>query len=827
MMQTAALWDEPGHTLWKRDKYLRKLETRLNDVALVSLDVFDTLLFRATARPSDVFERTARKALKQGALARGMTPADYRAVRIAAERSARERKLSSSGSDEATLEQIFERLPARLGDRSRLLELELETERDVCWVNPYVASLVRHCRSRGIRVALLSDMYLSSAQLLSLLTAGGLETETLDAVLVSSEEGCGKRSGGLFDRLLRRFPDVGAGRIVHIGDNETADVLGAAKRGIEALHYPVVPDTLRSPFHWETVRHGDLLPELGSLRKLAAAAVPPGADGDEDGDTPESFFYRFGAGMLGPFVQGFCDWVLDTCAAEGRTEIHPLMREAHLLGPALENAARMRGLNISVKPLYVSRQATLLASMRDFTERELERVFGLGPITVGEALDMLGLLPEGEEAPIREFAPHLHVRIAEARSVEWPADGSGRTTLYDALKRYALREPVRRRALATIASQRKLLLDYIRQTCHEPGKLLTVDLGFNGTIQAALDAAYAGEGVSHVSIHLLAVASAHAAERLLQGIDLRGWLGSGGDNGDIAKRFARSPGLIEELMMGPFGSTVRYEKRADGRVAPALAPLAIPAEQFRFKRACQDGVFAFQRHYAYLRQAKPKLALSGGAREWCGVMHRVLDMPTPEEAAALGDLVHQDNFGGVQIVRLCEPLPIDWQSRGGDYLLDVAAFGPKLADIFWPQGTLTRSEPYRLYETFLRLGDSFGSAVLAFRLIARLTREGATAANLYGGGDFARRLQDEALLHGVRIARVIDPGSAADAEPAGDSEADSVPTALREAIAADDEAGHVYVIATLNDMDAYKRAIADAYGLLRPDVAPRLFEPLA
>lgn len=830
MLQTTGLRDIPEQELWRRDLYLRRLEPLIDSVRLISLDVFDTLLLRCTARPADVFESAAAKAIERGIIRRPTAAAEFRTMRVAAERLARER--DETGSGEVTLEQIYACLPASLGDRDELLQIELEAEREACFVNPSIASLIRYCRSRNIRVALLSDMYLSAAQLVSLLTAGGLEAGLTDAVLVSSEAGCGKRSGELFDVLMRRFPDISADRIVHIGDNETADVLGAAKRDIEAIHYAVIPDTIDSPFHWEMVRHGDLLPEVAAIRKLAVATDISGTG------VSEPFFYRFGAGMLGPFIQGFCDWVLDMCAAENRSEIHPLMREAVLLGPALRQAALLRGMTVAIKPLYVSRQATLLASMRDFTGRELERITGLGSITLGEAADMLGIRAEQVPGPLNGL---LHVSAAEARrsrirqTSEFPKlpgqpEPAG-DSLYDAFKRFMLLEPIAKQARATIAKQRKLLLDYIRQACDCPDQLLTVDLGFNGTIQAAIDAAYANDGAAHDSIHLLAVGTERSAERILQGTDVRCWIGGGADNGDLAKRFARSPGLIEELMMGEFGSTVRYERREDGRIKPVLADLAIPEEQFRYKAACREGVFAFQSYYGHLRHIKPHMARNADARQWCGIMHRVLDMPTPEEAAALGDLVHQDNFGGVQTIRLCEPIPVEWQSRGGDYLIDLSAFGPKTADVFWPQGLVTRHEPYRLYKTYLRLSDSFGSAVLAFNAVTGLKRAGLASAIVYGNGDFAHKLAHEALLHGVRIERMIEPASASDLfdgfADAASKDGRRCPTALEDAIATGPDTGHVYLIATLNDIEEYKRTISDAYRRLRPDVVPLLFEPFA
>jgi FMN phosphatase YigB (HAD superfamily) len=837
-MASAPLGND-SHELWKKDTRLRLLAPELDagSVRLLSLDVFDTLLFRACASPDDVFEMTARLAAEQGLFRRPATPAEFRSIRIAAERTAR--RLDESGAGETTLEQIYRLIPSSLGDLERIAALELETERAVGWLNPNVVSLIRTCNERNIPVALLSDMYLSSDQLVSLLAANGLKDRRLAAVLVSCEQGCGKSSGKLFDRLLETFPGIAPGEIVHIGDNETADVQGAAKRGIRAIHYDVVPETINSPFHWETVRHGAVLPEIRSLRKLAGATelrsetdniepgsgtessmksasvsgVPPVSEAglEADGCDAERFFYRFGAEMMGPFVHAFCDWVLDRCLELDRTEVHPLMREAHLLAPALENAAKLRGLSIRIVPLYVSRQATLLASMDTFTERELSRVAELGLITIGEMLAMLGV---ADLAP-RALRERSDMAVSQARESALEADAAEAAlefatgnTVYEALRAFLLAEPTRSRVLQTMAEQRTLLLRHIRQRCREPERLLTVDLGFNGTIQAAVDAAYDHARVARNHVHLMAVGTERSAERLLHGTDLRCWIGGGGEHNDLAKRFARSPGLIEELMMGEFGSTVRYDQSEAGEVVPVLAGLSIPEEQFRWKKACREGVFAFQRLYGEFRRAKPRLVRGGDPRQWCKTLHRVLDMPTPEEAVWLGDLVHQDNFGGVQTVRLCEPLPLDWESRGGDYLIDLASFGPKTADIFWPQGTLTRSMPYHLYRQFLRLRDSFGSAVVAFDTMHRLKQEGVRSLVLVGSGGFAELLRREAIAHRIEVEAAAD-----------------TPEAL-ERIVRSGGAERVFAVATLTDIAEVRQMILDVWARVRPGETPRIAEPV-
>jgi hypothetical protein len=85
-------------------------------------------------------------------------------------------------------------------------------------------------------------------------------------------------------------------------------------------------------------------------------------------------------------------------------------------------------------------------------------------------------------------------------------------------------------------------------------------------------------------------------------------------------------------------------------------------------------------------------------------------------------------------------------------------------------------------------------------------------------------------LHGIRITRSIDPASAPkthDGSSAAPHGSASCPAALEDAIVAGAPSEHVYMIGTLNDIEEYKRTISDAYGRLRPDAVPRLFEPFA
>lgn len=286
-----------------------------------------------------------------------------------------------------------------------------------------------------------------------------------------------------------------------------------------------------------------MLPELKSVRKLAGISQAEPAE-DEEGQ----FFFSFGAAVLGPFLHGWCEWVIDECIRENRYEVHPLMREAYLLAPILEEAARMRGVALNVKPLYVSRQATYLASLDNYGAEALDRLLQINWVTVGDLFHMLDIAEE-----TAYFHSYLDTPLVQCSSTP---DKSGRTTIFGLLREFLLEDRIQRKVEASIQRNRKLFVDYLFQECGSPESVMTVDIGFNGTIQKAMEMAMRLSNQPHRMIHLLAVGTENVGTHLLAGMDVRCFLGSCGDNSDIGSRIARTPAFLEELMMGEFGSTL-------------------------------------------------------------------------------------------------------------------------------------------------------------------------------------------------------------------------------------------------------------------------------
>ena len=179
---------------------------------------------------------------------------------------------------------------------------------------------------------------------------------------------------------------------------------------------------------------------------------------------------------------------LDLCEEENIHQVFPLMREAELFNPMLENAAKKRSLEIKIESLYVSRESTWLASLKEWGEEELDDLLEKHCISVSEICQTLGIsLPKPFELEYQEVdASDLNLKQRET------------------LKDYLLSDSVVESVNQEIALRCRSLMEYLRQTVDFSQNSVTVDLGFRGTINSNMEKVMAKEHVDSKSTHLLA-----------------------------------------------------------------------------------------------------------------------------------------------------------------------------------------------------------------------------------------------------------------------------------------------------------------------------------
>lgn len=190
---------------------------------VVSFDVFDTLLLRPFNKPTDLFASMEQQLKWPG----------YASHRITAEKAARELQHNGNLSHEVTLEQIYRQLATELPVTiEEAMKAEISAEKAVCIANTFFVELVGALRHQDKIMICTTDMYLSKKEIGAILSQVGYPA--FEEIFVSSQYGCSKYTGELYDVVRNRFPHK---KILHIGDNLYSDFIQARLHGFAAIHY--------------------------------------------------------------------------------------------------------------------------------------------------------------------------------------------------------------------------------------------------------------------------------------------------------------------------------------------------------------------------------------------------------------------------------------------------------------------------------------------------------------------------------------------------------------------------------------------------------------
>jgi FMN phosphatase YigB (HAD superfamily) len=569
-------------------------------IKVLSLDCFDTLLWRRTATPADVFY-DLQHAPPFRAL--GLTAR----LRIQAETLARSLRRLRQGQTEVRLPEIYQAAFPDLtaAQTSELAEAELAAEIDACFAFPETVELIRAAKARGLRIVIVSDTYFDEDQLRRLLAA----TLPADALAAISRVFCSNqfrqsKADGLFRHVISELkvrPDA----ILHIGDNPTSDLTAALASGLRALRFaqndvdvsellrlqgtalalldPSVRDTtgMPSPFH-------------GVL-----AQKPASKDGD----------HLLGYAAAGPILYAFGRFILDELDAMRAQGKRPkplfLMRDAYLPREVV-NAITGEEVGHAVG---ISRFAAYAASFRsaDDVERYLARFFGT------QRLD--------------DLAKQLGLTGDVARDLVAAAKKKARP--FDEFMRRIRRPEIMKTIFERSAAYRGRLRRYLETTAGvEAGDTVVfVDLGYEGTAQRLLEPVFREEwGVDVAGLYLMVVGTP-GWERSRKGL-----LDPACADERAVLSLVDQVALLEDICTADQDSVVDYDESG----APIGSPRVIAREQFDRVKPVQDACRAFavdaERFFAATGKRPDAASLRRAA---LGQLGRLSYFPTGHEMAYL------------------------------------------------------------------------------------------------------------------------------------------------------------------------------------------------
>ena len=183
---------------------------------VISFDIFDTLLVRNYAKPRDVWKEVERRHFAFGfaklrSRANGLSYCDARIV--------------EPNIDDAYGKMMFYRW---------LKDEELKVENEGLKANPEMLAVWKRVGALGKKRVIVSDMYLPQTFLEKILKRVGYDG--WNGIYVSCEHQASKRKGDLYKLMLKEL-GVTPDRVLHIGDNQEADVEMPKGLGMQSYYY--------------------------------------------------------------------------------------------------------------------------------------------------------------------------------------------------------------------------------------------------------------------------------------------------------------------------------------------------------------------------------------------------------------------------------------------------------------------------------------------------------------------------------------------------------------------------------------------------------------
>ena len=576
-------------------------------VTVLSLDCFDTLLWRNTQAPSDIFTEL-------GFEGGSIDP------RVRAERKARQAQAFRHGRNEVPIEAIHARLLPAAGEAelAASVRAELDAEARHCFGFAPVMKLIRVAKARRMKVIIVSDTYFSQEQLRELIAraAGAEIADAIDRVFTSSEHGMSKTEG-LFAPVIAAL-GVPAKAILHLGDNLHADQSAPAALGVATAHFEqfdggtetrlrheAMAAVVIDPATRQTVPAMQPHRPLVSLRTERDPAVVLGHD------------------VVGPMLHGFSEWIRDEAIALTESCGRPvkllfLMRDGYLPMKMFETLkSGIAAGEVSISRLTAGRGGLVdEAAVAALIEREAGK----------QRLDVL--------------AGMLLLETHEAKRLVGP--GGDVTDL----ERIASQGETARKIVKRSAQYAERLIAHLRRAGLEDGDMaMVVDLGYHGTVQ------------DRIAPLLKARMNVEVAGRYLllrenepSGLDKKGYFDKRYYGREALTALGSSIAVIEQICTQAKGSVIDYYP--NGKTIHEK-PTAKGAQS-----ATRDAIQAAAIAYGEAATAMGKGAASDDAdcrrRSAAAILARFMYLPSAEEVAVIGDFTHDANLGSSSHLKMLD-----------------------------------------------------------------------------------------------------------------------------------------------------------------------------
>lgn len=361
-----------------RSDYINEILKQAANCDVVSFDVFDTLLMRPYAQPTDLFVHLEQLENMPG---------------FAAERVRVEKRLHAekpSGVEEVRFDDIYAAMDKKYAG---MRDKELALEAQVLYADPEALELISQLAKQNKKIVAISDMYLPGAAIAEILKSKGFDA--IEKVYCSSDFLKSKWSGNLF-KIVFDDLNIHASKMLHIGDNEHADFKMARSSGACAFLWPQKKATFLGLS--ENIRLKSLC--VNNPGKLAISitiglAIRDWVLNKDQGNYWKKTGYIFG----GPLCYGYTRFIIDEILKKRMDAALFVARDAWVLEKISDIIGGPEWNQVKKQYVYAQRIFNLATSLShtDRLPSQLSSIltfFGRRIPALGAELPSSGLVPQ-------------------------------------------------------------------------------------------------------------------------------------------------------------------------------------------------------------------------------------------------------------------------------------------------------------------------------------------------------------------------------------------------------------------------------------------------
>lgn len=640
------------------------LDKKTKKTKVLSLDCFDTLLWRTVTEPKEVFKKLQNHPLF---IQHGITAE----TRILAERNARQLHWVLHKKCEITIEEIYENIFRLANDKSNselideLIRIEIDTEKEFLFAYLPMFDLFQKAKKSGLKTILVSDMYIHGSQLKELVEFCAQKAGVkifIDEYFTSADH-CTTKEHDLF-KLVAKKLSVSTDAILHLGDNPRADLEGALRSGVIGYHFdrftPVLAECMRKNSRMQRLLvngHGDSQPIITSWHSVWSKLPKT-----------QNIFEIIGWYYLGPILINYCRWLnqeVDQIKKRGdKPRVVFLMRDGYLPFKAFQllKEQDLISEDVFINSIDVSKFASIAIDFKDEESIKIYLVNNKEKLSRIELLRQLIGFHDVNNSPLiidtSEVMPWdaFYGEITRPENIEYIIENSNK--LRENFKKYFKSE-----------------VDF-----REDETIIFCDLGYEGTIQ------------DHFHDLFMKDFSLKFEGRyfILKG----SWSCQGGKKGMIDYRNVNKNTLsllltqiqiLEQLVSNDNGSLINYN--SDG--IPMYEKNLLSEQQKKFKGHIQASACDFIRSQAkaYIKFAETQKCTLD---ETLGLLGRLTLQPNQSEIQLYQLFNHDINNGSMRKRMISNPrISKEMLVRGGGMTYnsdhhkmlanDLNAFSPELS----------------------------------------------------------------------------------------------------------------------------------------------------